>query len=137
MEINIFDYITREQIIEECVSVLRKAIAKDAERILTNMAYQVMFEAVDKSLDGQAKEFIKQKTLHVIKDIASYTVFRKANAWEHPESLANSYMEEAIRENKQVIFDKVKEIVNNFNYEDDFMRDLIVEGVIETLKGGR
>ena len=85
-----------------------------------------------------AKEFIKQKTLHVIKDIASYTVFRKANAWEHPESLANSYMEEAIRENKQVIFDKVKEIVNNFNYEDDFMRDLIVEGVVHAIKeGGR
>lgn len=134
MEINIFDYITKEQIVDECVSVLRQAVTRDAERILSNMAYQVMFDAVDQALDGEMKNIIKRKTLRVIKNISAHTVFRKANVWEKPESLANTFMKEALEENKQVIFDRVAEIVRSFNYEDELTRELLVEGIIAAVR---
>jgi len=57
MQIRVEDYLSKEEITEMIRYQLNVAIRKDAERILSNTAYAVVFEAVDKALDIHAKGF--------------------------------------------------------------------------------
>lgn len=81
IKINIEDYLDKEEIKELISYEISKSAKNDAERILSNTAYSVVFDAVDKALDNKAKDIIKEKTLDIINNLSDFCLFRRADAW--------------------------------------------------------
>ena len=115
MKINVEDYLSREDIVETIREQLCYAIKKDSERILSNTAYGVVFEAVDKALDGQMQETIKTKVIEIIGKLSNFELFREKNAYGDPQSFGMAVLNNAIEENRPVIKARVKEVVDNFD----------------------
>ena len=114
--INIEDYLTEDQIKQIIVTELRIKIKKDAERILNNCAFYVVFRAVDEALDGGAFNLIRDKAKDVIKNLGSFEVFRKKDAWGKEDSIAYKELQKAMEENKPLIHEKVKNAMEKFDY---------------------
>ncbi len=138
MEINVEDYLDRDEIKDIIKNQIRYIVERDAERLLTNSAYYVVFKAVDEALDNSAKEFIKAKAIAVINDLSEYCVFRKKDAWEKEDSIAYQILQEAMNENKDLIKQKVREAIENRDYERDIQNsmDYISEGLFEIMRRG-
>ena len=138
MEINIEDYLDRDEIKDIIKNQIRYIVERDAERLLTNSAYYVVFKAVDEALDNSAKEFIKAKAIAIINDLSEYSVFRKKDAWEKEDSIAYQVLQEAMNENKDLIKQKVREAIENRDYEKDIQNsmDYISEGLFEIMRRG-
>jgi hypothetical protein len=115
MTITIEDYLSKEEIVEEIKFQIQKKVNKDAERILSNTAYGVVFEAVDKALDGKMQETIKTKVIEIIGKLSSFELFREKNAYGDPQSFGMAVLNNAIEENRPVIKARVKEVVDNFD----------------------
>ena len=115
MQIRVEDYLSKEEITEMIRYRLDDVIRKDSERILSNTAYGVVFEAVDKALDGQMQETIKAKVVEIINELSDFNVFRMKDAWGNPETVGTKILNEAIEENRQAIKEKVKEAVDGYN----------------------
>jgi hypothetical protein len=115
MQIRVEDYLSKEEITEMIRYRLDDVIRKDSERILSNTAYGVVFEAVDKALDGQMQETIKTKVIEIIGNLSNFELFREKNAYGDPQSFGMAVLNNAIEENRPVIKARVKEVVDNFD----------------------
>ena len=138
MEINVEDYLDRDEIKDIIKNQIRYIVERDAERLLTNSAYYVVFKAVDEALDNSAKEFIKAKAIAIINELSEYSVFKKKDAWETEDSIAYQVLQEAMNENKDLIKQKVREAIENRDYEKDIQNsmDYISEGLFEIMRRG-
>lgn len=138
MEINVEDYLDRDEIKDIIKNQIRYIVERDAERLLTNSAYYVVFKAVDEALDNSAKELIKAKAIAIINDLSEYSVFKKKDAWETEDSIAYQVLQEAMNENKDLIKQKVREAIENRDYEKDIQNsmDYISEGLFEIMRRG-
>ena len=132
------NYVTGEQIenaiISEVKTIVRDKLVNDVERILSNTAYSVVWDAVDLAIDGKAKDVIKEKALKIIENVSSYSVFRKKDLWGKDESVAYSTLQSAVEENKNVIRENVKKIIDSYNYSTAINEELITDAVIEIIK---
>ncbi len=115
MQIRVEDYLSKEEITEMIRYRLDDVIRKDSERILSNTAYGVVFEAVNKALDGKMQETIKAKVVEIINELSDFNVFRMKDAWGNPETVGTKILNEAIEENRQAIKEKVKEAVDGYD----------------------
>ena len=115
MQIRVEDYLSKEEITEAIRYRLDDAIRRDPERILSNTAYGVVFEAVNKALDGKMQETIKAKVVEIINELSDFNVFRATDAWGNPETVGTKILNEAIEENSQAIKEKVKETVDGYD----------------------
>ena len=88
---------------------------EDITRIAGNAVYHMLVEKINEMFGVDFGEIVKQKTLKAIneKDY-KYNVFYDGRYGK--EGLGYTYMNHAIKENKQLIADKVKEAVENFDY---------------------
>lgn len=146
-EVIIEDYLSREEI-QDIVKDELRILVKDSFRkenldtLIANSSYEIVWKAVDEEMDGNLIETIKTKTLDIINDLCSYSVFRKKDVWEHEDSKAYIYMQQAIEENKDLIFSMTKErIVTEIvkfidtNYIQDCVNDLIYQIIEEKICG--
>ena len=146
-EVIIEDYLSREEI-QDIVKDELRILVKDSFRkenldtLIANSSYEIVWKAVDEEMDGNLIETIKTKTLDIINDLSSYHVFHKKDVWEHEDSKAYIYMQQAIEENKDLIFSMTKErIVTEIvkfidtNYIQDCVNDLIYQIVEEKICG--
>ena len=115
MQIKVEDYLSKEEITEAIREQLCYAIKKDSERILSNTAYGVVFDAVNKALDGKMQETIKSKVVKIINELSDFNVFRSTDAWGNPETVGTKILNEAIEENRQAIKEKVKETIDGYD----------------------
>lgn len=123
IQINVEDYLSVSEIREICKDSLRSKINTDAERILTNLAYNSSHSFVDSILTDAEKDTLKQKVKDVISKTSSSEVFRKADYWHKEDSIAQKYLNEAIVENKESIKLKVIEILENFDFASELEKD--------------
>jgi hypothetical protein len=122
MELRIEDYLSEEEIREiakeEVIRQVREAIRKDdLDRIISNSAYKFIWKAVDEQIDDDLIDIIKDKTIKIINELSNYCVFRQRDAWQNEDSKAYTYMQQAIEDNKEIIFNKVKEIMMDIDKE--------------------
>ena len=89
MDIEIKDYLNPEEIKEICKDALYQKIREDMRNlnvndIIANISYAEVAAMVDTHLgeDNYCKKTIAQKTQQIIESLSSYSVFRKADAWE-------------------------------------------------------
>lgn len=139
MEIRIDEYLSKDEIVETIRYRLDDVIRKDAERILSNTAYAVVFEAVDKALDNKAKDIIKEKVLDCINNLSEFDVFRRANAWDKESSVGQEIVDNALVDNTSEIYGRVKSAIDSINIEgkiEEKIEDSLEDILLTALKKG-
>lgn len=126
MEISFKDYLSHEEIKEIVSDELRLQIRQhfkneeNANRLLSNLAYHIVSEEVDKIVPNHKEIIIKKVASLITKNdlhyhIYNFDTYRDGKA----VSLGAKIIEETVRENKQLIKDRVIETIQNRDYNDD------------------
>ena len=138
MEIDINDYLSKEQIGEIVVDELRRIIRnkfnsdKEIERLIGNSAYEKAFGILDNSLPEGWVETVTAKVEEVVNDVARYSVFRYNWSSNMPESVASKLIEQVVIDNKLKIIDKVNEIIDDRLNKDSENKDRFVDNLIDS-----
>ena len=120
LTIDVSDYLNESEIKELVKEQLRYEVSKffkdesNAQRLLSNLSYQIVFDEVDKIIPN-SRELVISKTNEVLNDIKSFSVFRDGS-YGGSKSLAYQILEESVRNNRSLINDKVKEVITNRDY---------------------
>ena len=122
MEIRIENYLDEDEIKQIVKEELRDEIKKEirnngVDRVISNIGYHHVFEIMNKEIDGY-EEQVKKQVKKVIEGLTSYSVFRKKDLYDHEDSLGQKYLEKSIEENKNIINNKVVQILNELGEND-------------------
>lgn len=139
-EINIKDYMSDEEIKaiieDEIVRETRRTLCNEKEitRILTNISYYELWKKIEEEVPN-CQEIIKEKTKGKILEISKFDIFQKRDDFlEYKDSLAQQFLNESVKENKNIIDDKVKKIMNELSLTDiKYDIQSIIEQYIEHL----
>ena len=140
MKINIKNYISDEEIKtiieDEIVKETRRTLCNEKEitRILTNISYYELWKKIEGEVPN-CQEIIKEKTKEKILEISKFDIFQKRDDFlEYKDSLAQQFLNESVKENKNIIDDKVKKIMNELSLTDiKYDIQSIIEQYIEDL----
>lgn len=140
IEINIKDYMSDEEIKsiieDEIVKETRRTLCNEKEitRILTNISYYELWKKIEEEVPN-FQEIIKEKTKEQMLEISKFDIFRKRDDFlEERDSLAQQFLNESVNENKNIINDKVKTIMNELSLSDiKYNIQSIIEQYIENL----
>lgn len=140
MEINIKDYMSDEEIKaiieDEIVRETRRTLCNEKEitRILTNISYYELWKKIEEEIPN-CQEIIKEKTKEKLQEISIFDIFRKRDDFlEYKDSLAQQFLNESVKENKNIIDDKVKTIMNELSLTDiKYDIQSIIEQYIDNL----
>ena len=126
MDIKITDYLQQHEIKEIVSDELRVQIREhfrneeNARRLLSNLAYQLVSEEVEKIVPNYEKELI-EKVVSLLnnKKAVSYRLFDFDYNTGNAKSLGAKIVENTVRENQQLIKDKVIDTIQNADYSED------------------
>lgn len=123
MDIKIEDYLDEQEIKEICKDALYQKIREDMRKlnvndIIANISYAEVEAMVDAFVgeDNFCKKEIPQKVHRVIDELSTYTVFRKADAWERKNSIAYDIMQEECRASRPRIKARIEQIIDEYNF---------------------
>lgn len=136
MEIDINQYLSEEDkkriTEEEYRSAIRSAVVVDKERLLSNAAYTVVQKLIDEQFGEDMNKLLVEKTINIISDLSAYSVFKKKDAWDKDESKGYKYLQEAVENNKELIEDKVIEIIGSLEpYDFHYKLEQLMCQVVE------
>lgn len=141
IKINIDDYLSEDEKKELVIDTFKEqvrielfksrtgTIQSDSEiqRIIGNITSQIVMNEVQKYIP-ECEQMIKEKTIEALnKDNYAYYVFKKKDAWDKEESLAVSYMNETIRDCKQIFQERIKETIENYDLSNDIAEQISKE----------
>ena len=139
MDIKIEDYLDEEEIKEICKDALYQKIREDMRElnvndIIANISYAEVAAMVDTYVgeDDFCKKEIPKKVHRIIDELSTYTVFRKADAWERKNSIAYDIREEECRASRPLIKARVEQIINEYNFP-QLERDEIMYTIADVL----
>lgn len=145
MEIEVKDYLSESEIKEIVQQELRLKVRQqfdlnNIERIFSNSAYHIVWEEVNKSIDYDVTEFIKNKVIQIINELSEYSVFRDKGDYIYgrdKNSIAQDYLNQYVEENKNIINDRVIEIMQGLDSEklNDQLYGLIYQVVEDRIIG--
>jgi hypothetical protein len=104
----------------------KQGIQLDAEiqRVIGNISHSIVMEEVQKYIPD-CEELIKKKVLKIIGgESLSYQVFKKKDVWDKDESLAVTYMNEAVRSNKEMFQSRIKSELENFDLKSEITKQI-------------
>ena len=123
MDIKIEDYIDEQEIKEICKDALYQKIREDMRElnvndIIANISYAEVAAMVDTYVgeDNFCKKEIPQKVHRAIDELSTYTVFRKADAWERKNSIAYDIMQEECQASRPRIKARIEQIIDEYNF---------------------
>lgn len=123
MDIKIEDYLDEQEIKEICKDVLYQKIRENmrglnVNDIIANISYAEVEAMVDTYVgeDNFCKKEIPQKVHKAIDELSTYTVFRKADAWERKNSIAYDIMQEECRASRPRIKARIEQIIDEYNF---------------------
>lgn len=123
MDIKIEDYLDEQEIKEVCKDALYQKIREDMRElnvndIIANISYAEVAAMVDTYVgeDNFCKKEIPQKVHKVIDELSTYTVFRKADAWERKNSIAYDIMQEECRASRPRIKARIEQIIDEYDF---------------------
>ena len=139
MDIKIEDYLDREEIKEVCKDALYQKIREDmrglnVNDIIANISHSEVAAMVDTYVgeDDFCKKEIPKKVHRIIDELSTYTVFRKADAWERKNSITYDIMEEECRASRPLIKARVEQIINEYKFP-QLERDEIMYTIADVL----
>ena len=139
MYIEIKDYLSPEEIKEICKDALYQKIREDMSKlnvndILANISHADVEAMVDEYVgeDDFCKTEIPKKVRNVIENLSTFTVFRKADAWERQSSIAQDILDEECRAARPLIKKRVEQIINEYSFP-QLERDEIMYTIADVL----
>jgi len=144
LTIDVSDYMSDDEIKnivrDEIKSNIKKWANEDAERILTNMSYNMAISFVNELLTKEQKDKIRTKTSEIIDKLSDFVVFYRGCSYGK-ESLGYTIMEKACKDFEPEIRNKVKEIIDKKAGReiikkiafDDRLMDGIIDKIAEVL----
>ena len=139
MDIKIEDYLSKEEIKEICKDALYQKIREDMRNlnvndIIANISNAEVEAMVDTYVgeDDFCKREIPKKVRELIEKLSSYTIFRKADAWERKNSIAYDSMQEECRASRPLIKARVEQIINEYKFP-QLERDEIMYTIADVL----
>ena len=136
--IKLEDYISEDERKEIAVNVftesLRDISNAEIERIVSNNAYEIARDIVDKNFDKQFKKSVKDKVPEIIAGLSSYTVFSRGDsygAFARKPTNAWVAVDKAVMENEEALKDRVREIISGLDEVD--LRDKISLAIYEAV----
>ena len=142
INVNVSDYLSEEEMKEICKDVFTNAVSRyintenDLKRIIGNIGYETACDILDKQVPNFSNQIIEQ-TKKACADISNYTVFRSANGWGDKDSVGKVILEQATKDNKDIIIKKVQEIFNAIDNDSlrykisDIIQEYIVNKVFD------
>ena len=139
MDVKIEDYLDEQEIKEICKDALYQKIREDMRNlnvndIIANISNAEVEAMVDTYVgeDDFCKKEIPKKVHRIIDELSTYTVFRKADAWERKNSIAYDIMEEECRASRPLIKARVEQIINEYKFP-QLERDEIMYTIADVL----
>lgn len=145
IRINIEDYLTSEEIKNECKEAIRGVIytqygksENELDRLLVNLSYRYVFNMVDEAVGGNLKTVIKEKIIEIINDLSPYCVFRSSD-YCATESIGYKIMEEEVEKQKEHIRQKIYEVIEQYDFQDlkSHISDMIYKCIDDRLFGDK
>lgn len=144
---NVFDYLTIDEIKEECKKAIQSNVRDmfckneaETDRLISNLGYEFIFKAVSETIGTDAKKVIADKVAELARDKSHirFEMWRKKDAWERTESPAISILYEAIKDNKLLIRECVQTTIKEFEFPEvrDAMYAMAQDIIYEKLFGG-
>lgn len=101
----------------------------ERDRHIGNIYHHIICNEIDKHILNM-QEIITKKVKEAIdtKDL-TWFIFKRSNAYGDKDSLAVTYINECINNNKQLILDNVVDKIKTFNYDEIIIDKL--QGIIE------
>lgn len=134
MEINLQDYLDGHEMKkiaeQEFAAYVRRQLNTEADlkRLLSNVAYDVVSELCDNTLDNTMMHEIQVNVEKVVAGLTEHTVFHRPNAWDDGCNGMYRFLQETLDKQKPVIEKIVQE-----NVEVQAMD--VIKGEIKTLIG--
>lgn len=139
-EIDIDQYLTEEDkkriCREQFSEVARMKCQNDFERIITNSSYSIVRDEVDKLFDGKMQEFLIERVEKVVKELSSFTVFNKPDAWDKTSSKGYDLLQQAVQDAQPLIVARVVALIEGMSTEDLswYVQGPLVAAILEKLK---
>lgn len=130
MEIRIEDYLNHEEIKETVQYELRNQVKahfrdeENAKRLLSNLAYHIVQEEINKIVPNYHEDLVKKVAKLIEEKDLSFNTFNFDHFNGTAKSLGAKIVEETVKENKQLIKDKVVEAIQNKDYSDEALLQL-------------
>lgn len=139
--INIYEYLTDDQIKvicqEEVRHQIRKQFADNSEatikQLIGNIAYQVVFEEISASIGADAWSMLKDTVDRIMQDeyAIQYVLFQRKDNFTYRNSPTVDMMDEIAAENRGLMEQKVREAIEKFEFRD--VQDEIYEVAREVI----
>lgn len=109
MEIDLKEHLSEETMQEIAEDEFRKYVRRqlsteaDLKRFLSNVAYDVVSEFCDKTLDNTMMDEITKNVEKVVSELSMYTVFHRPNAWDDGCNGMYKFLQETLEKQKPAI----------------------------------
>lgn len=138
IEINIDSYLSEDEKKELAIQVFKDQVKKElfksnngtiqsdseVQRVIGNISHEIVMQEVQKYIPD-CEQMIKDKTLEILKKADfSYQVFKKKDAWDKDESLAITYMNETVKNCKEIFQSRIKETIENYDLSKDISSEI-------------
>lgn len=139
-ELDIDQYLTEEEkkriCSEQFAQVARLKCQSDFERIISNSAYMIVRDEVDKLFDGKMQEFLIERIEKVVKELSAFTVFNGPDAWDKTSSKGYDLLQQAVQDAKPLIVSRVIGLIEGMSQDDLAYRvqEPLVAAIMEKLK---
>lgn len=99
-------------------SKCEESLEKDFDRVLGNIAYDVIWKASDDVLNGELHTRLQERVHKVIDNLTEFAVFKSPDSWGRDSNSAYKLLQDVVVESKPLIEDRVKTIINSFDGSD-------------------
>jgi hypothetical protein len=144
--INIKDYLSIEEIKDECRYAIRHSIMEkykresEIDRLISNLGYEFIFKAIQETTGEDTLQKIKDTVIQLANqaDAVRYLLFKAPDKWDSDASIGYTIVQQALEENEPLIKEKVKDAISDYDFLSrkdlqDRMEDLFHEMLEEKL----
>lgn len=136
---SIEEYLTQEEKKEIALRVfedkLRGSFSEaEAERVVTNMAYEIAQELVNKNISKEFEKAITEKLPEIIDGLSVYTVFSRGDdygAFRKEPTLAWKIVDNWVKDNNAKIEDRVRDVIDGIDKQT--LREEISEAIYKAV----
>ena len=125
MEINFKDYLSDDEVKEIVQDELRIQVRKlfsgteeNTQRLLSNLAYAIVRDEVDKIVPNYEEQLVNKVAELVKSKDLSFHVFNYHYSTNAPTSFGSKVIEQTVKENQQLIKDKVVKTIQETDYSE-------------------
>ena len=125
MEINFKDYLSDDEVKEIVQDELRIQVRKlfsgteeNTQRLLSNLAYSIVRDEVDKIVPNYEEQLVNKVAELVKSKDLSFHVFNYNYSTNAPTSFGSKVIEQTVKENQQLIKDKVVKTIQETDYSE-------------------